>query len=437
MTTRWRSFLSAPAIHIGQNKGGTFAQDERGNIAIIFALVLMPLLAGVGAAMDYSKAADVRAHLQAALDAAVLAGAKDSTASAQIVTAKSFFEGQQPKTFTTNPSATFSVDSSGVLNGTATAKVPTSVMGVFGVQTLDVTVKAAAAAAPSGSKVCILLVDQSKSQTLLANSGAQLQAPDCEIHVRTTSTPGAIVNSGVNLNVKRTCVKASSITNNGGKAGKIETSCDAIADPYAGKMPSVSIPGGSCKSDNYNPDRPTAVLSDGNYCNVNFSNQSSVTLYPGVYGGMNFNQVKEVKLNPGLYIVKGGNWNVNSGTKFYGTGVTIYYSDSSYIQFNSNVNVQLSAPTSGTYADILFFEKSGLSPAQWAINGTSSSTLSGLLYLPTKAVTINSVSNVSADKATMVFASLILNNTNWSIMPGPKAMTAPGSGGGGAVRLIY
>ena len=178
MTTRWRSFLSAPAIHIGQNKGGTFAQDERGNIAIIFALVLMPLLAGVGAAMDYSKAADVRAHLQAALDAAVLAGAKDSTASAQIVTAKSFFEGQQPKTFTTNPSATFSVDSSGVLNGTATAKVPTSVMGVFGVQTLDVTVKAAAAAAPSGSKVCILLVDQSKSQTLLANSGAQLQAPD-------------------------------------------------------------------------------------------------------------------------------------------------------------------------------------------------------------------------------------------------------------------
>ncbi|ARQ00440.1 TadE/TadG family type IV pilus assembly protein [Pseudorhodoplanes sinuspersici] len=409
-----------------------FGRASRGNVAVIFALAALPLLVGVGVAIDYAKSANVRTHLQSTLDAAVLAGARESSPSAQIAKAQSFFDAQRPEQFSAKTSASFSV-ADHVLNGTAQAEVPTSIMAMFGRETLDVSAKAAAASS-SGGKVCILLVDQSRSQTLLANSGAKLIAPDCEIHVRTNVSPGAIINAGVNLDVKRTCVKASTVINNGGSVGNLEKSCDAISDPYAGKMPSVSIPGASCKSENYNPDVSTVVLPAGNYCNVNFSNQTSVTLNPGMYGGMNFNQARTVKLNPGLYIVKGGNWNVNSGMTFTGTGVTIYYADNSIIQFNGNVNVQLSAPTSGSYDDILFYEAPGLSQSNWVINGTSSSTLRGLIYLPSKAVTINSVSNVSADKATMVFASLILNNTNWTITPGNKAMA---SSSGGAVRLLY
>lgn len=427
MPSRWRFPFRTPLRKTGRN--------NRGNVGVIFALAAVPLIAGVGVALDYAKSANVRTHLQSTLDSAVLAGAREAGASTQIAKAQSFFDGQQTDKFSTKPTATFSATSDGVLTGTAKADVPTSIMSIFGYDTLAVSVKAAAASSVTSAKVCILLVDQTRSQTLLANSGAKLNAPDCEIHVRTPVAPGAIINSGVNLNVKRTCVKSSSIINNGGTVGNLEKSCDAISDPYADKMPSVSIPGGSCKSANYNPDVSTVVLSDGNYCNVNFSNQTSVTLNPGMYGGMNFNQAKTVKLNPGLYLVKGGNWNVNSGTTFTGTGVTIYYADSSYIQFNSNVNVQLSAPTSGTYADILFYEAAGLSQTNWAINGTSGSTLSGLIYLPTKAVTVNSVSNVSADKVTMVFASLILNNTNWTITPGNKAIAS--SSGGGPVRLLY
>ncbi len=424
-----RNFLVGSALQ-------DFRSDTRGNIAIIFALASIPLFLGLGAAVDYSKGTDVRTHLQGVLDAAVLAGAREATPAAQIATANAFFEAHQPEGSSNKRTASFSV-ADGVLTGTAEAEVPTAIMSIFGKESLDVAVKAAAASSQQSGKVCILLVDQTKSQTLLANSGAKLNAPDCEIHVRTAVTPGAIINAAVNLNVKRACIKANSIINNGGTVTNLEKSCDAISDPYAGKMPSVSIPGGACKSENYNPDVTTATLSGGNYCNVNFSSQTSVTLNPGVYGGMNFNQAKTVKLNPGLYIVKGGNWNVNNGTTFTGKGVTIYYADSSYIQFNSNVNVQLSAPTSGTYADILWYEVSGLSPNNWAINGSSGSTLSGLIYLPTKAVTINSVSNVSADKATMVFASLILNNTNWTVSPGSKAMNASSSGGGGPARLLY
>jgi hypothetical protein len=67
------------------------------------------------------------------------------------------------------------------------------------------------------------------------------------------------------------------------------------------------------------------------------------------------------------------------------------------LQFNGNVTTDISAPTSGTYANILMFEPDPLSSSNLPIDGTSGSSLQGLLYLPSRNVTINSVSNVSAD----------------------------------------
>ena len=46
-----------------------FARDERGNIAVIFAIASIPLLAAVGCAVDYSMATRIKAKLQSAADA--------------------------------------------------------------------------------------------------------------------------------------------------------------------------------------------------------------------------------------------------------------------------------------------------------------------------------------------------------------------------------
>jgi Flp pilus assembly protein TadG len=47
-----------------------FARDQRGNIAVIFAICCVPLISMVGYAIDYSRATQVRSKLQAAADAA-------------------------------------------------------------------------------------------------------------------------------------------------------------------------------------------------------------------------------------------------------------------------------------------------------------------------------------------------------------------------------
>lgn len=57
---------------------GRFRADRRGNVAMIFAMSLVPIMALIGAAVDYSRAAAARAKLQAAVDAATLSAARNA-----------------------------------------------------------------------------------------------------------------------------------------------------------------------------------------------------------------------------------------------------------------------------------------------------------------------------------------------------------------------
>src|SRR5690348_5796904 len=54
-----------------------FAHANGGNIAMMFALTLVPLVSFIGAAIDYSRAAKARTAMQAALDSTALMLSKD------------------------------------------------------------------------------------------------------------------------------------------------------------------------------------------------------------------------------------------------------------------------------------------------------------------------------------------------------------------------
>ncbi|MBZ0215310.1 MAG: hypothetical protein K8F25_02050, partial [Fimbriimonadaceae bacterium] len=48
------------------------ARDDSGNIAILFAAAIIPVIVAVGAAMDYSRASQVKTAMQTALDSTAL-----------------------------------------------------------------------------------------------------------------------------------------------------------------------------------------------------------------------------------------------------------------------------------------------------------------------------------------------------------------------------
>jgi Flp pilus assembly protein TadG len=391
-----------------------FRLRNSGGVAMTFALTVIPitLLAGMG--IDFTRASQARVVLQNAVDAAVLAGARQS--SNQVTTAQNTFKANlaASPSLTATATATFTLNADESVSGTAQANLSTVFLTLMSVKTLGLTATAKASGTPS--TVCILVVDATATQALLVNSGANVNAPGCEIDVDSTANPAAIFNAGSTLNVSNICVKSANVTNNGGNP-PVQTNCPAISDPFKGTLPTVTV--GGCT-----------------YTNAVYSG-STVTLAPGVYcGSTNFNGAPQITFNPGLYVIKQGTMTINAGATLTGNGVTFYFADqNSKIQFNGGITAQLLAPNSGTYANILMFEPPGLSLSQVVFDGTKGESLAGLIYLPSRQVTFNSVSNVTSEQMTMVVDALIIDSTNWSFTSSPLSMQ--GATSSGEVRLLY
>lgn len=125
-----------------------FARSTNGNVAIIFAIALVPILGFVGAAIDYSRANKARTAMQAALDSAALMLAKDIssgaiTAGQVAAKAQSYFSSLYTNTEarSINVSATYTAkDSSGsstvLLKGDGS--VDTAFMNLFGFPALGI-----------------------------------------------------------------------------------------------------------------------------------------------------------------------------------------------------------------------------------------------------------------------------------------------------------
>ncbi len=61
-----------------QESAACYLRDDKGNVAIIFALALLPIIGFIGSAIDYSRANHLRSAMQAALDSTTLMLSKDA-----------------------------------------------------------------------------------------------------------------------------------------------------------------------------------------------------------------------------------------------------------------------------------------------------------------------------------------------------------------------
>jgi Flp pilus assembly protein TadG len=128
---------------------------------------------------------------------------------------------------------------------------------------------------------------------------------------------------------------------------------------------------------------------------INADSNTTVDLAPAYYaGGINENgSGTAVYLRQsGLYYFN-GNFIVDGGSiqsedsSGNTTNVTLYF-NSGTLTMNSYATLNLSAPTSGTYEGVLFFQNRSDSSAVY-LDSNSSSNLNGILYLPDAQLTFN------------------------------------------------
>ena len=101
---------------------GRFRGDQRGNIAVIFTLALLPILSAVGCAIDYSRATQLRSKLLAAADAASV-GSIAKTSPAFIAAGAMTVDGPIPAGVT-DATNIFNANMSGVTGFTLNSMTP-------------------------------------------------------------------------------------------------------------------------------------------------------------------------------------------------------------------------------------------------------------------------------------------------------------------------
>ena len=217
---------------------------EDGNVAVLCAFAMLPLLTVVGAGIDLVRMHDARSRMQNAVDAAVLAAADLPPGELQIGRAEAIFQANLQASKAPAAAVSFERFVDGSLQGTATASVPTNVLGLG--QQGEVAVTATSRAMKGSTttrKVCILLLEPRAQQAFLANTGARIEAPNCEIHVASGGTSAAVVNGGTAINVSQLCVAGGAVLNGDAKT-KTQPNCATIANPFAGTLPRVSVTAG-------------------------------------------------------------------------------------------------------------------------------------------------------------------------------------------------
>jgi hypothetical protein len=166
-----------------------FLRDSRGVTSLIFSLILIPLLAIAGAALDYSHAYGTRSALQGAADSAALAAADkfETAESARKTIGEDIFSANLAKTTAAIgaiPQITFGEDTAIV---TASTRVSTILLGIVKIDMIDVGVTAIAQHAPEIGPVCVLSLDRASDEGLGLDGTAELVANDCVVHTNSRS----------------------------------------------------------------------------------------------------------------------------------------------------------------------------------------------------------------------------------------------------------
>jgi Flp pilus assembly protein TadG len=124
-----------------------FRRDEKGAVAVVFGLSILPLTGLVGTSLDYNRASAVRIELQGAVDAASLALAKDAVtmtpAQASARGVDVFLANWSGRHGSPTPSVTVTRQTDR-FQVAAAAQVPTTMMQLFGVYSIPVSVQAVA-----------------------------------------------------------------------------------------------------------------------------------------------------------------------------------------------------------------------------------------------------------------------------------------------------
>lgn len=383
-----------------------FVQDTSGSSMVFVGFAMIAVVGFAGMAIDIGYWYSVQRQAQVVADSAAVAGGFEAMwggdeaairAAAQEQAARYGFEAS---TVTVNrPPA------SGPNTGEPTAvevfiRRPTTGLATTLLFKAEVEITGRSVAAQvAGTPACLIALKTS-GQGIMVNSDSSIQANGCMVHANSHSSSGIRTNSGSSIDAEAISVVGD--YKGTGYTPVPDTGVPELADPLAYLAPPANA-GAPCDHNSKSiDDEDNETLSPGVYCNDLKIDESDVTFEPGVY------------------IIRGGEFVVNSDSTISGSGVTFYFTDDAKFTLNSDSRANLSAPVTGAYPGILMFQDPNSSNTDNLFNSDSNSTFEGAVYFPKGKIMVNSGSSLGGNANFSLFvardfeinsdSSLVLNS---------------------------
>lgn len=363
-----------------------FLKDERGNTALVVAL-LMPVLCGFAVlAVDTANVQMNRQQLQTAADAAALAAAQNllsvsaAQSAAREIAAANMEAGLSPvvigsdihfgrwdtatKQFTAASTNVNAVRVIAVRSRERSNPVTTVLASFIGFNFVDISASAIAVA--GGVPACVYALDPTARESFSTRGAGTVSVPNCGIQVN-SSDASALRQSGSGSIVGKTISVVGGFTRAGRYFPAPITGAPSLPDPLR-TLPEPAVPA-TCTFSNITFDTPQHFAGETVYC-----------------GAIGLNA--DTTFGPGIHYFKGATVTAGSNAAFNGDGVMLYFDDISTWDSTGSGVVNIRAPRNGTYKGVAFFGTRQGSMSTFKIRGSKDYNVIGTMYLPTQRLEV-------------------------------------------------
>ena len=421
-----RGVVSQPGLR-------ALARDQRGVIIVMFALMLPLMLGFIGLGVEVGYWFQKKRELQTAADAAAVASSYEvyegRSSGVQTIAEREAVNNGWNSTDGTITVRSFPFNATFPASGSFTADTAaveieltyslTRLFSSFFVSgNLTLNARAVGTTSSSGN-ACILSLNASDPSAIKASGTVNLSLQSCGIAVTSTDSTKALDLPGtVTVDSEEICVGGGVST--GGNVTFVDasptTDCTPPSDPLStlAEPPEAETPV-TCE---FGTGTDPKVISD--------TNNPNITLSAGVYcGGITISgSGNTITFGAGTYILAGGGLKVSGGNNTLdGTSGVFFYNtdkddDGSFgdIDFSGASTANLTAPSSGDYAGMLFFmDRSAAAVAagkKFKIAGTVTTNFDGVIYSPGNEVEFSGTASQSQSCGAKIIADKVtLNGT--------------------------
>ena len=346
-----------------------YADNESGQVAVITAVVALPILLCVSVALDANMADRGRTKLQSALDSAAIAAVSDQTLNEaeRNEQAKERFWANMPILEDVEFNIVSSKEDRVEVEGKM--KIPTLFAGIVGRDEINFK-GSSAAELVKGSTVCMLALDPDSARSFEVTHGASLEA-NCSIQVNSRHKEASVVDHGGKASAQGFCI-------GGGAQGEhlpyVNTECSTLGDPF--EQVEIPTPTQGCvdeeelkllRSDwrsardaieNHEIDenkRWADALAAGQTWYPTYFEKNH--LKPGNYCEGLFLEENEFILDPGVYHITGGSLVFGLGTELIGEGVTFVLHGDAKIEIRDGSILNIKGPQDGPMEGLVIAQK--------------------------------------------------------------------------------